>query len=181
MARAGDSHSCALKPDGTVVCWGHDIDGCVSEPPVGVRFTTIDAGSSVACGLRADDHKPICWGTDHFGVVSGTPSTPLATLSVRGAHACGVRESDGTAQCWGRDDLVSSTPADVKFAAVEVGNWHACAIRADDGKVQCWGQNDSDEVTGVPGSRVLTLSSGFSYSCAITSGNELLCWGQVPQ
>ena len=68
---AGFSHTCALRFDGTVVCWGDDYYG-ESTPPSGT-FTQIGAGEDYTCGLRADG-SVTCWGDNSFGATAA-PST----------------------------------------------------------------------------------------------------------
>ena len=61
---AGGLHTCGLRPDGTAVCWGDDVDG-QSEPPEGL-FTTLAAGLDHTCGL-CPDGSVTCWGGNRFG------------------------------------------------------------------------------------------------------------------
>ena len=48
----GGEHSCALRADGGISCWGTDSHG-QAEPPEG-RFTAVVAGDRHSCGLRTD-------------------------------------------------------------------------------------------------------------------------------
>jgi len=61
---AGHEHSCALKTDGTVVCWGASGYG-QTTPPAGT-FTQVTAGDSHTCGLRSDS-TVACWGDNLNG------------------------------------------------------------------------------------------------------------------
>src|SRR5205814_4122796 len=55
----GGSHTCALKSDSTVACWGDDSFG-MATPPAGT-FTQVDAGGSHTCGLKIEG-TVVCWG-----------------------------------------------------------------------------------------------------------------------
>ncbi|MYG58308.1 MAG: hypothetical protein F4165_06845, partial [Acidimicrobiia bacterium] len=55
----GGAHSCAIKSDDTLVCWGSDIYG-QATPPSGA-FKTISLGTFQACGIKTDDTFA-CWG-----------------------------------------------------------------------------------------------------------------------
>ena len=69
---SGDwSHVCALRPDGSPVCWGRDTEGQAS-PPRGERFATISSGDFHTCALRLDGSPVcwVCWGSDDNGQTS---------------------------------------------------------------------------------------------------------------
>ncbi len=61
---AGSLHACAIKPDGTVACWGNNLDG-QSTPPEGA-FLWISAGQFHTCGLRSGGGLE-CWGAMGLG------------------------------------------------------------------------------------------------------------------
>ena len=57
----GGYHTCGIKTDGSVVCWGKDdIVGLLPAPPAG-PFAEISVGYYFACGVRPDDSWA-CWG-----------------------------------------------------------------------------------------------------------------------
>ena len=56
---AGDNHTCALRTDATVACWGWNGNGRAT-PPEG-EFTAVSAGGEHTCGVRADG-AVVCWG-----------------------------------------------------------------------------------------------------------------------
>ena len=62
---SGEYHTCALRHDGTPVCWGGDWNG-QSSPPEGERFAAISSGLIHTCGLR-HDRTVVCWGWLDFG------------------------------------------------------------------------------------------------------------------
>ena len=56
---AGDGHTCGIKVDHTVACWGDDRYG-ESTLPEGT-FSQVSAGTRHTCGVRADG-RVACWG-----------------------------------------------------------------------------------------------------------------------
>jgi len=68
---AGSLHTCGLKQDGTVPCWGENGYG-QSTPPGGV-FAQVSAAWNHTCGLKADS-TVACWGRNDYG--QSTPPLP---------------------------------------------------------------------------------------------------------
>ena len=65
------AHSCGLRSDGTIACWGWNNDWFLeeylgqAEAPGGV-FSAVSAGELHSCGLRSDG-TIACWGYNHDG------------------------------------------------------------------------------------------------------------------
>jgi alpha-tubulin suppressor-like RCC1 family protein len=183
MVKAGSDHTCALKQDGTVWCWGRDVgDG---------------ATSGEGCIEGACDTTP---------AEITSLGTTVAEVSSGSYHTC-ARKQDGTLWCWGDNgcwqlgqgatvQLNIPVPAQVSalgatVAQVGAGRGHTCA-RKQDGTLWCWG-NDEDGQLGngetpwewVPaptqvealGATVIDISIGLDHSCARIEDGTLWCWG----
>ena len=61
---AGVDHTCGVRPDGLVECWGLDDVG-QADPPAGT-FSQVGAGNWFTCGVTANGGV-MCWGADDFG------------------------------------------------------------------------------------------------------------------
>ena len=65
---AGSSHTCGVKTDGAVECWGsnEDFDGNIvgQAAPPGGSFTSVSAGVFHTCGVETDGSVE-CWGANH--------------------------------------------------------------------------------------------------------------------
>lgn len=118
----GDRHSCALKTDGTVACWG---EGKLGQLGIGTAGTTglarlvpglanitqIAASGSTTCAVRSDG-AVLCWGDNAAGQIgNGTKVNALAPAQVKGitdaaqvgvgtSHACVVTKTQAPF-CWG--------------------------------------------------------------------------------
>jgi alpha-tubulin suppressor-like RCC1 family protein len=117
---AGDSHACALKADGTLLCWGSNSDGQTGHvlsfggitAPAAVRSPTswVAASGNNTCAQDADD-SVYCWGSNGSGQLGVSPliipstagpqqvgaSTPAFGLGI--SHGC--TSLNGTTRCLG--------------------------------------------------------------------------------
>ena len=109
----GYEHACALRGDGTVQCWGRNVDGQLGDGTT-ANPSTGPPGSSV----------PVA--------VSGIRSADAITAGAY--HTCALL-ADGTVQCWGRNHqgqlgdgttTSSSTPVPVGglTSVAEIGRAH---------------------------------------------------------
>src|SRR5262245_66648419 len=62
---AGKGHSCAIRSDGTLACWGDDSAGQLDDIPSG-EFRALSAGGAHTCAIRSDGTLA-CWGDDSAG------------------------------------------------------------------------------------------------------------------
>lgn len=118
-----------------------------------------------------------------------------------GLHSCGIEEG-GQLVCWGGNERGQSgrsstarapLPTTIELAgaarSVSVGGFHSCVLD-EGGAAHCWGENREGQLGGgsagagaggamvrVQGPRFVTLSTGLSHSCGITSDRVAYCWG----
>ncbi len=58
-------HSCAVKLDNTVECWGSNSRGKINVPE-GLTAKQVVTGTQRTCAVKLDD-TVICWGSNHYG------------------------------------------------------------------------------------------------------------------
>lgn len=171
---AGLYHTCALRSDGTVACWGENSHGELGN------------------GTTIDTNTP----TDVVGL-SG-----VIDIASTSGHTCAVLRN-GTAKCWGRnneDQLgdggaafpESTTPVTVIgsafFTSIATASKSTCAVH-ESGGVYCWGVNDYGQlgdgtfvdhatpqtVTGL--SDAIAIASSGGHYCATRATGGVRCWG----
>ena len=167
---AGGYHTCGLKTDGTLACWGSNGYGQVTSPPG--TFIQISAEGSYTCGIKTDN-TVACWGENDEGQANH-PSGTFTQVSAGNQHTCGI-QTDGTVVCWGANDLGQATPPAGTFTQVSAGFLHTCGIKTD-GTLACWGDNWNDQATPPTGS-FSQVSTGFGDTCGIKTDGTLACWG----
>jgi alpha-tubulin suppressor-like RCC1 family protein len=230
-AATGD-HTCVVKEDGTVQCWGSNASGQLGNGASGIgEFETspvqvsgltdavaVAAGNSHTCALRANS-TVMCWGSNGSGRLGdGTTTarpTPVAVLNpdtttLTGVvaitagvtHTCAAR-LDGTARCWGSNtngrlgngatnsSAFASTVTNLPDAvAIAAGSSHTCAVRIGGG-VRCWGANFSGQLgTGATDNanhptpadvanlvEIIAVAAGQSHTCGLRTNGQVRCWG----
>ncbi|MCB0362785.1 MAG: hypothetical protein KDD35_08685, partial [Bdellovibrionales bacterium] len=189
----GNWFSCGLAVNGKAYCWGGDQNGQLGENsdgdnlpeniPVqvdnsalgsGVRFVSLTAGESHACGLSSEG-KAYCWGKGFYeqlgngNFVDQNIPTPV--------------------------DL-SNLPAGSRFVEIHAGGEFTCGL-ASDGKAYCWGRDNHgqlgenadgdnlDEPIPVAvdtsalstGTSFSSLVTGYAHACGLSSDGKAYCWG----
>src|SRR5262249_37958334 len=146
----GTEHGCAVKTDGTVVCWGNQQDsvlGTASGTQVSpFTITGVSDAKSVASGRHdacavTNGGSVYCWGDNANGQLgrgttgAGSP-TPTAVTGISTA------------------------------VSVSLGFERACAVLSN-GQVQCWGDNADGELgdgTSTDRSSPVTVKAALSGS-----------------
>jgi len=154
---AGDSHTTALKSDGSVWAWGYNGDGEVGD------------------GTTTDRSTPV--------QVSGISN--VVAISAGGSHNLALK-NDGTVWSWGNNDygqlgdgtgttrLVPVQVIGISNAiAVSAGGYHSIALKSD-GTVWVWGANDFGELgdgTTISKSTAVQIP-GLTGVTSISAGKE---------
>ena len=135
---AGRDHTCTLRDNGRIHCWGNGHVGLLKVPEG--RYAAVSAGDWHNCAIRRADGGIVCWGRD-----SNAPDGAFVDVAVGWHFACAVREDDGAIECWGTSglgrnvlDYGQADPPEGEFSAVSAGYLHACGLRTT-GEIACWG------------------------------------------
>lgn len=102
---AGTTHTCAVRTDGRIDCWG-ETRHQQSTPPDG-EFLAVSAGFRHSCAL-AVDNTVLCWGRDAYGETQA-PAGEFLAVSAGSSFSCGVR-TDNSIECWGYPGDDRTTP-----------------------------------------------------------------------
>lgn len=167
---AGIWHTCAIRTDGRLGCWGDNELGQL-DAPTGT-FIALDAGVYHSCAIRTDG-RLACWGWNEHGVTEAPAGTYVA-VSAGGDHNCAIR-TNGTLVCWGSNEHGQLSAPSGTFVAVSAGGFHTCAIRTDE-TLACWGWDDGG-MSSPPAGAFTAVGAGHFHTCAIRTDGTLACWG----
>lgn len=203
---ARQANTCALKPDGSVACWGSIANSAPFAVPGLSGVLALGVGANHACALRAN-RTVACWGFNAWGqlgdgtVVSKT--TPVDVVGLTDAvaltagyhHTCALRATSGVV-CWGNNSSgalggsaaeYTTTPAVVTnlndVVALSSHNFSTCALKGDS-TVVCWGDNSNGQlgdgtVTATGGKATPVLVAGLTDAASISVGTGFACARRV--
>jgi alpha-tubulin suppressor-like RCC1 family protein len=197
---AGHSHSCAVLDNGTVKCWGRNLEG---------RLGYGDTDSRGDNGGEMGDALP--------AVELGTGRT-VKSIALGQSYTCAVLDN-GSVKCWGQNlrgqlgygdtenrgdsggEMGDALPA-VELgtgrtaASITAGGDHTCAL-LDNESVKCWGSNLFGQLGyGDPSTRGGTMGdalpavelgtgrtaksivAGDGHTCAVLDNGTVKCWGR---
>jgi alpha-tubulin suppressor-like RCC1 family protein len=178
QVEAGGVHTCGIRANGTVQCWGSNYYGQSTVPSDVGTVKAVSASSGHTCAIKSDDTLR-CWGWNIVGQSDVPPD--LGTIKVMNtgyAHTCAIK-SDDTLQCWGDNYYEQITvPPDLgTVKAVGAGDFHTCTIKSDD-TLRCWGRSTEGQTTIASDlGTVKAVGAGDFHTCAIKSDDTLRCWG----
>lgn len=165
---AGGDHTCALKADKSVWCFGNNEEGQlgvgktpkelpISAVPVKVQGTYkyLSNSSKFACAIKTDG-TGVCWGSNAWGNLgigkNGSYAIKPTKIKSSGLWrqlscgqfvGCGIK-SDNTGWCWGAGYL---TPLKFKpdgWITMTAGDWNGSGVNAN-GTAYSWWENEWGE------------------------------------
>ena len=170
---AGSKHSCGLRTDGTITCWGNNRWGNTDAPDG--TYAAIATSTAHSCALRTDGTID-CWGSNSHGK-SDAPDGAYTAVSVGLTHSCGLR-TDRTITCWGRNTHGQADAPDGAYAAVTLSFFHSCGLRTE-GTIACWGNNYSGQ-TNAPDGTFTAIVASWNFFCGLGTDGTIDCWGSNP-
>ncbi len=230
IVSSDDKRVCAVKTDGSALCWGDNSygqlgDGTLigrAEPSqvfgLGSGTTaSISMGRMHTCALKIDG-SVVCWGSNDTGTGGGGqighgdksetirlfptqvkglgPSSTVAISSSQNG-TCAIK-TDNSVVCWGETPPIGyiGTYAPVKISQIlgaikslTIG-WKTTFALKSNGSVVGWGQNycgqlgngrqeagSLTQVTGLGPGSTAAVATDFMHSCALKTDGSVACWG----
>ena len=164
---AGDTHTCALRVDGSVWCWGLNNFGQVGAATgISIQQTPakvvslpkpalqISARGSSSCALL-DDHTVWCWGRNGSNL---TGAQQMAGAMANNASvSVGGTFDPGSSPALGETNALKQVSGAVAYFLVDSVNQPGVSNKVSSG--------------------VTFVAAGGAHSCALNAANTVTCWG----
>lgn len=172
---AGKNHTCGIKLDNTVVCWGDNTHGQANAPAG--QFLSVSAGDVYSCGINFESQL-VCWG---HAAIPAAPDGRFTDVVVGDNHACAVTravENRNQIICWGLPNNDGRTAnqgeSEYRYAwlSVSAGSEYTCAYSRSE--LRCWGKNYG-HYDDLP--RPESISAGNIHICGLYLDSNVVCLG----
>lgn len=95
---AGHRNACAIRTDGSLVCWGLD-EYTILSPPGGNDFVEVISEFDQRACARRTNGSLTCWGNPDFEPAYTPPGNDFAEVGMSRERGC-ARKTDGSLVCW---------------------------------------------------------------------------------
>jgi cysteine-rich repeat protein len=169
----GDRHGCALRGDGTLLCFGGNAEG---ECGRGVIDSLAQQAPQVATVFR-----------NVVDVATGYRATCVRTRGSGNVQCVGARTTAGSPIALPEGNPQPVTALNLGNAMkVVAGEQHMCAL-TDDDVVKCWGtglavgngnpDGSTSPITVALPAAAIDVGAGTLTSCALLQDSTVYCWG----
>lgn len=112
VVASGADHTCAIRKDLGLVCFGLSTDPFFqTEPPIEAGpYSNISSKGNTTCG-SLEATTLTCWGDNTWDQVSDAPiySQNIRYVGMGIDHGCGMKKDNGEVVCWGRGNEGQTT------------------------------------------------------------------------
>jgi hypothetical protein len=187
----------AVRSDGSIVAWGHDVNGEVTSvptPPAGQVYTKVFGGWGFTFFGLTNQGQLLSWGRNSVGQADVAPLPPGRRYTQATAsyfHGGGLRD-DGSLVLWGGNPPTFTSAQQVQLLTVPyiapslrwtdfgIGYDTTLGLRSD-GQIIAWGLDYFYGASQVPvlpaGMRYTSLGFSGTFAAALRSDGALVVWG----
>lgn len=181
MVDTAPVHSCAIKSDDTMHCWGINTAGQLGDTTLVDRWvpTAVTGGSTwsrtmvsggTTCGILLSNKTMKCWGSNYQGLRADNNTADRVTKPTK--------------------VFAGETWKSLKLGSLGWGLDFTCGLKVD-GSVSCWGYNDEGalgptvplnkitipKVVVSNGNVFSDIQPGAAHICGMKADGSVMCWG----
>jgi hypothetical protein len=175
---AGQNHTIAILPNGTVRCFGRNDFGQCNSPANLISPRSIDGGGEHSAAVRQDG-TVVCWGSNAAGQCAIPTGLPAANIVACGRDFTAACLADGSVRAWGSNQY-GQTAVPAKLTGIvdlDAGFFHCVALDSG-GVVHAWGRNESGQLN-IPATATgaVAVRAGGRSSAALRADQSSVQWG----
>ena len=171
---AGDYHTCVLKSDGNVHCFGNNAYDQAIDYGQGDALG-VAAGGYHTCVLKADGNVA-CFGNNAYVQAVEYSQGDALGVAAGGYHTC-VLKADGNVVCFGNNGYGQAVDyGEWDAIGVSVGDCHTCVLKAD-GNVTCFGNNAYGQAIDYSECDAVGVAAGGYHTCVLKADGNVACFG----
>ncbi|CEG47012.1 Regulator of chromosome condensation 1/beta-lactamase-inhibitor protein II [Plasmopara halstedii] len=168
---SGRLHSCGIRIDETVECWG---SGAPVVKPEGM-FEQVSSGDFHSCGIMKDQTVH-CWGTA-VGGISNPPSGKFVQVSCGKDFSCAIA-IDGRVICWGENGYGQlNVDPNTRFRQISASPGDFVCGVTEDNTLSCWGDNHRNQASPPRDLKFTLVSTSRLAACGLKMDKTVVCWG----
>ncbi len=176
---ASDSHSLALRADGSLTAWGDNSFGQGTAPVGLTDVVAIASGGDFNLALRANGTVQ-AWGKNQYGQTTvPTDLSNVVAITAGGAHSVALT-SDGIVHAWGyNQNGETDVPTGLSnVVAISAARSDCTLALTDDGRVVAWGDNYTGQLNvPVTATNAVGVATGGWHSLALLANSQVVAWG----
>jgi len=176
----GRYHTCILKSNGNVDCWGSNSSGNANDYTKGDAIG-VSAGYLYTCIVKSNGNVE-CYGSDQYGETNDYLGGDAIGVATGQDHTC-VLKSNGNVDCYGRNDCGANNNCGQSndynggdAIGIAVGVWHTCILKSN-GNVYCYGYNGNGQAKSYYGGDAIGVVAGTIHTCVLKSNGNVHCFG----
>ncbi|MFH0909041.1 MAG: FG-GAP-like repeat-containing protein [bacterium] len=178
----GESHSLAVKSDGSVVGWGYSYRELTIPPLPNKDFLEVGAGEDFSIGLKSDG-AIVVWG--RWDETNTLPSSKdFVKIAAGHGHIVALKSDGSTATVFPYVTAPAVPPGpNAGFVAVAASVYYSMALRAD-GSVVAWANSEDVEpyvqnvIDGpVPNAGFVAIAAGAYHALGLKADGSIVVWG----
>ncbi|MHB1461643.1 MAG: dockerin type I domain-containing protein [Armatimonadota bacterium] len=160
-----------LKRDGSIVCWGPQVDNLMKVPAPNTDFVKVSVGAEQAIGLKRNG-SVVVWGRNDYGQCY-IPSPNSGYVDINATSMLGIK-SDGSVVYFGTNGGIDTSKKD--FTSIVSGKDFMVGLKYN-GSLEVYGGYETLSLLPQPNSDYIAVAASDAHAAALRKDGSIVCWG----